>query len=972
MASLKQQFEAAAKHFESIVSSTSDKQKLRLYALWNQAVNGDVDIKDAPPATQFVKRAKFEARKKVMGMTAEMAMKRYISELRALDPDWKVGAEEGLTTTSAALAATPPPSPGDGGSKPSRASVGALLSPKNLVKKATSGGGSPAGRGAAAEAEFAKACEYALKSKVFANSNSRILLYSYYKQATAGPCREPAPRQAFNRRRYNRWRAWANLFEMSKEDAMAHYVAHVKRFAPNFSSGVVPASEMWAGDADAEEGEEGAGPAAGPTAAGPAAGAGVAAATVPVTRTSLSARVAAAAKGGGQVYLVTGASGFLGTFLVGELLKRHRDSLVLAVTRGSSIAKMRQAFAQRYGASEAARVLPLPGDVSKPQLGLDKELVRALLESKVLHHFFHLAASYDMAASEAENQRANVEGTANAVGLANELGKACGTHFQYCSSIVVAGQFHGMFLESMLEEGQDFDNPYARTKYEAEVLVRRRCTSAFRVYRPGIVVGHSETGEAVKIDGPYYFFKPIQQMRKYLPSSLTLPCIEGSTMPLVPVDYVVKAMDAIAHAPGAALDKRAFHLVDSSPPSFIEVLNILARAAGAPTFSSRLVTFLNALVPARLWNTVGDIKILAGAPGFVAQNVFKIPESVVGYISMQCEWDDSDAREVLADSGLRCPRFGSYAWRLWDYWVRFMDRSLDKKKALRDEVSGKTVLITGSSDGIGLTLAKRLAKENAHVILVARNLDKLREVKREVEAEGGSASVYAADLSEEASTNAMIAAVIKDHGDIDVLVNNAGRSIRRSVEYQYDRFHDFSRTIDLNYYGSLRCILGFLPNMRKRKAGQIINISSIGCITNAPRFGAYVASKAALDAFSRVISSEVDGDNIVISTVYMGLVATKMVVSKGNEYDRSDLLTTEQASEMIERAIVTKERRVDTDVGRWVSIAYFLFPSLTESLLHLTYSLEPEAPPQGALESAKASGDKAQLKAVRNLMRGAF
>jgi short-subunit dehydrogenase len=344
----------------------------------------------------------------------------------------------------------------------------------------------------------------------------------------------------------------------------------------------------------------------------------------------------------------------------------------------------------------------------------------------------------------------------------------------------------------------------------------------------------------------------------------------------------------------------------------------------------------------------------------------------VGYIAMQCEWDDSDARDVLAESGLRCPRFSAYAWRLWDYYVRFMDRSLDKKQALRDEVSGKTVLITGSSDGIGLALAKRLAKENAHVILVARSLDKLKEVKKEVEAQGGSASVYSADLSEEASTNAMIAAVIKDHGDIDILVNNAGRSIRRSVEYQYDRFHDFARTIDLNYYGSLRCILGFLPGMRKRKVGQIINISSIGCITNAPRFGAYVASKAALDAFSRVISSEVDGDGVCISTVYMGLVATKMVVSKGNEYDRSDLLTTDQASEMIERAIVTKERRIDTDVGRWVSIAYFLFPSLTESLLHLTYSLEPEAPPQGAQESAAASGDKAQLKAVRNLMRGAF
>lgn len=178
--------------------------------------------------------------------------------------------------------------------------------------------------------------------------------------------------------------------------------------------------------------------------------------------------------------------------------------------------------------------------------------------------------------------------------------------------------------------------------------------------------------------------------------------------------------------------------------------------------------------------------------------------------------------------------------------------------------------------------------------------------------------------------------------------------------------------MDLNAYGSLRLILAFLPGMRKRKTGQIISVSSIGCMTGPPRFGAYVASKAYMDAFTRCVSSECAKDNVVFSTCYIPLTKTKMVVSKDNKYDHVKLFTPEQSAGLIERAIVTKERKIMTPTAWWVSIFYFLFPSLVEAILGLMYKLEPEAPPNGVAPSPEAAGDKEQLKKLGNLFSGAL
>lgn len=198
-------------------------------------------------------------------------------------------------------------------------------------------------------------------------------------------------------------------------------------------------------------------------------------------------------------------------------------------------------------------------------------------------------------------------------------------------------------------------------------------------------------------------------------------------------------------------------------------------------------------------------------------------------------------------------------------------------KQLEKRVAGKTVLITGASSGIGLTTAHQLADAGAHVLLVARTQETLEQVKSEIEAKGGKASIFPCDLNNMEAIDEVSKQIIASVDHIDILINNAGRSIRRAVHESVDRFHDFERTMQLNYFGAVRLVMNILPQMMIRRAGHIINISSIGVLANATRFSAYVASKAALDAFSRCLSAEVHSHKIAITSIYMPLVRTPMI-----------------------------------------------------------------------------------------------
>ena len=254
-----------------------------------------------------------------------------------------------------------------------------------------------------------------------------------------------------------------------------------------------------------------------------------------------------------------------------------------------------------------------------------------------------------------------------------------------------------------------------------------------------------------------------------------------------------------------------------------------------------------------------------------------IPESVLPYVNWRSSFDTRETEAALARTDIQCPPLEEYAWKIWDYWERHMDPDLFQDRTLHGRIAGKVAMVTGASSGIGEALAIRLAEAGAKVLLVARSREKLEAVQQAIDFRGGESLIHTCDLSSPEDADRLVREVLDEYGHVDLLVNNAGRSIRRGVSHSYDRYHDFERTMSLNYFGSLKLILGLLPTMRERKDGQIVNISSIGVQTNAPRFSAYVASKAALDAFSRSIASEVVADGICITTVYMPLVRTPMI-----------------------------------------------------------------------------------------------
>ncbi len=630
-----------------------------------------------------------------------------------------------------------------------------------------------------------------------------------------------------------------------------------------------------------------------------------------------------------MTYFVTGATGLIGRHLVERLLERDGDVHVLV--RPASIGRL-DALIHRWGG--AGRVHPVLGDLGQPLLGVDAEQIAALRGT--VDHVFHLAAIYDMTADEESARVANVKGTRHAIELANVLQAGC---FHHVSSIAVAGEYRGTFREDMFDEGQPLEHSYHRTKFESEQLVRTETSVPWRVYRPAVVVGHSQTGEMDKIDGPYYFFKLIQRLAGVLPGWVPLVGPSLGDTNIVPVDYVADALDHIAHKPG--LDGRAFQLVNPRPQRSVDVVNAFAKAAGAP----RVATPLDGRMAQGLQG--GAMALAMRAPGarLVRRGVLGevgIPDEIVDHIALIPRFDNAETESALAGSGIEVPKLDSYAATLWDYWVHNLDPELYKDRSLADAVNGKTVLITGASSGIGRAAAIKLARAGGIPLLVARSTDKLEQVRDEIEAFGGTAYVYAADVADPDSIDQLIARVLADHPAVDVLVNNAGRSIRRSIALSYDRFHDFERTIQLNYLGAVKLIIGLLPHMRARKRGHIVNVSSIGVQTSPPRFSAYVASKAALDAFTRVVGSETIGDRVTFTTIHMPLVRTPMIAPT-KMYDSFPTISPDEAADLICDAIRAKPKHIGTRLGTFGEVAYALAPKAVDQLLHLAYRVFPDS-----------------------------
>ncbi|MCB0866827.1 MAG: SDR family NAD(P)-dependent oxidoreductase [Solirubrobacterales bacterium] len=230
----------------------------------------------------------------------------------------------------------------------------------------------------------------------------------------------------------------------------------------------------------------------------------------------------------------------------------------------------------------------------------------------------------------------------------------------------------------------------------------------------------------------------------------------------------------------------------------------------------------------------------------------------------------------------------------------------DEDAALAAAIRGRVVMVTGASSGIGEATARRAGAAGATVLLVARSAEDLERIASEI---GPDAHAMPCDLTDLEAIDALAARAVAEQGGVDVLVNNAGRSIRRSVEHSIGRFHDFQRTMQLNYFGSVRLILGLLPSMRERGKAQIINVSSAGVQMRTPRFSGYIASKAALEAFSDALQAEVSEDGLRMTTISMPLVHTPMI-SPTEQYDTIPSLSADEAGRLICEAMVGRPRRV--------------------------------------------------------------
>ncbi|MGA7688512.1 MAG: SDR family oxidoreductase [Jiangellales bacterium] len=351
-----------------------------------------------------------------------------------------------------------------------------------------------------------------------------------------------------------------------------------------------------------------------------------------------------------SVVLMTGFPGFLGSALLPRILARREgdEAVCLVQERWLGLATERMAEIEAAHPHTAGRMSLVEGDITIPGLGVDSR-DRARLAD--LTEVWHLAAVYDLAVPESLARRVNVDGTEHVLELCRAQ-----QHFQrlqYVSTCYVSGDYAGEFPEDDIDLGQGFLNHYESTKFEAEVLVRRSIKAGLpaTIYRPGIVVGDSRTGETQKYDGPYMYATYMSR----IPGIALIPGVGDFDVVragLVPRDYVIEAMDVLS-----AMDASIGHtyaLTDPDPPTTGEVVQILADYLGRKPIK----------VPLPLGLTRA---VIAHVPGL--EKVLGLPAEALDYLAAQTTYSTTNAVRELAGTGVECPRFADYAEQLLDYMV---------------------------------------------------------------------------------------------------------------------------------------------------------------------------------------------------------------------------------------------------------------------------------------------------------------
>jgi short-subunit dehydrogenase len=640
---------------------------------------------------------------------------------------------------------------------------------------------------------------------------------------------------------------------------------------------------------------------------------------------------------------VTGGTGLIGRAVVERLLRRGIN-VTLMLRPGADT--RRKAELEALGAVAGGTngsLTQVTGDLSEPGLGLSEDASAALSGAG---HCFHLAALYDLDADPAVIEKTNVDGTRH---LLSALSRArFDGRLHHVSSVAVAGDYADTFTEAMFQEGQALPHAYHRSKFESEKLVRESKVD-YRIYRPSSVVGDSKTGAMDRIDGVYYSFGAIKKLAYALPGWVRLPVprIRGR-FNLVPVDYVADAMVHIAFADTGA---RVFHLVDPKPPPFVKMADMFVAAAGGPRLGPAvdIAKMPGAKKTGALMSMLPSVRELRDA--FVSD--LGLPTQGLGAMNIKVRLEDGNTQAALAGSGISCPPLKTYAKTLYRYYEDHLDPMKQRPARYRRELAGKIVLITGASRGIGLSTAQMAAEAGAKVLLVARDATKLEAVAQEIRTAGGQAHAHAADLSSFEDIDALADAVLAQYGGVDVLIHNAARSIRRPISASLDRFHDYERTMALNYFAPVRLTLRLLPSLRER-GGTISHVLTMGVLIPGPYFAAYLATKSALDAFGDSLMAELQHEGIHVSSVYLPLVKTEMVAPVEEYAGRRDVMTPRRAATMILDGVVDRRRRVMTPMGAYFAFSNRVMPATTSRILNVLERAFPvgDTPSEFPIEKA--------------------
>ncbi|OBI11262.1 short chain dehydrogenase [Mycobacterium sp. E2327] len=603
-------------------------------------------------------------------------------------------------------------------------------------------------------------------------------------------------------------------------------------------------------------------------------------------------------------YVVTGGTGFIGRRVVSRLLATEPDAQVWVLARRRSLGRF-----ERLAVDWGERVKPLVGEL--PELGLTDE---TLAELGRVDHLVHCAA-------------VDAEGTRAVIELATRLDAT----LHHVSSIAVAGDFRGEYTEDDFDVGQQLPTPYQRTTFEAESLVRSTPGLRYRVYRPAVVVGDSVTGEMDKVDGPYHFFGILSALA-VLPRFTPIVLPDTGRANIVPVDYVADALVALMHTEGC--DGRTFHLTAPKTVGLRGIYRGVAKEAGLPPMRASLP----GSVAAPVLKVRGRARVLRN----MAATQLGIPAEIFDVVDLKPTFISDGTRKALRGKGIEVPEFASYAPRLWRYWAEHLDPDRARRDDPRGPLQGRHVIITGASSGIGRASAIAVAEKGATVFALARNADALDELVAEIRAGGGQAHAFACDVTDSASVEHTIKDILGRFDHVDYLVNNAGRSIRRSVVNSTERLHDYERVMAVNYFGAVRMVLALLPHWRERRFGHVVNVSSAGVQARNPKYSSYLPSKAALDAFADVVGSETLSDHITFTNIHMPLVRTPMI-APSHRLNPVPAISPERAAAMVVRGLVDKPARIDTPLGTLAEAGNYFAPRTSRRILHQLYLGYPDS-----------------------------